>query len=338
MSVTLVWRTDAHNSDEPPQSRTDDWTATVLDKLTQVGELARGVGAQGVLDGGDLFHIKSPSRNSHELVQQVAAVHRGYPCPTWATVGNHDVKHGSLEYLGESPLGVLFKSGALNPLYEPQHEAVFEEDQVNPRQWEGGGPVVKPLKVRVVAVPYHGTSYDRNRLTTITKKDEDYLVVIAHLLASDKPGEFFFKEDVIQYREIMNLDPDLWLFGHWHKDQGVKVLGGKTFVNIGSLTRGALTQDEIVRIPKAAVLRFDRKGVHVEEVPLNCRPSAEVFDIAGKARAEERDSTMEVFVDNLQRTLSRKDEKSLLDEVRGADAPDEIRERALHYLERAGAR
>ena len=338
MDLTLVWRSDAHNSDQPPQSRTDDWTATVLDKLTQVGEVARKVGAVGVLDGGDLFHTKSPSRNSHELVQRVAAVHRGYPCPTWATVGNHDVKHGSLDYLGESPLGVLFETGAVRRLYDT-FEAVFERPLVD---WSvgGGGPIPPPFKVRVVGVPYHGTTYDMNRLTTITKGDEDYLVVVAHLLATGDKGGWAHceKEDVLQYGDLVNYDPDLWLFGHSHKDQGVRVLGGKTFVNLGSLTRGSLNQDDIARTPKMAVLRFTKKGIHVEEVPLSFRPAVEVLDIAGKTRAEGRAATMEVFVDNLQKTLAPTEGKSLLDEVREANVPEEIRERTLHYLEQAGAR
>lgn len=323
MSVTLVFRTDAHNSDQPPQSRLDDWTATILDKLVQVGNIARSVGAQGVLDGGDMFHIKSPSRNSHELVQRVATVHKAYPCSTWATIGNHDVKHGDLLNVGESPLGVLFAAGAIQPLYLPEHEAIFEQ----------GG-----VKVRVVAIPYHGTSYDMNLFSTITKKDEDYLVVLAHVLATDKSIEGFFSEDVIQYKNLMNYDPDAWIFGHWHKDQGVKILGGKTFVNIGSLSRGSISQDDTTRNPKVAILRFDHKGMHVEEFPLEVSPAEEVFDLRKKVLAEETESTMEEFVDNLRATLNTQAAKSLLDEIRASDAPDEIRERAIFYLEKAGAR
>ena len=67
MSITLVWRSDAHNSDQAPQSRTDNWNETILGKLTQVGDIAREVKADAVLDGGDSFHIKSPSRNSHRM-------------------------------------------------------------------------------------------------------------------------------------------------------------------------------------------------------------------------------------------------------------------------------
>ena len=323
MSLTLIFRTDAHNSDQPPQSRQDDWTTTVLDKLTQVGNIARRTGALGVLDGGDLFHVKSPIRNSHGLVQRVATVHQGYPCPTWATVGNHDVRNASLENLGESPLGVLFASGVIKPLYMPEHEAVFAQ----------GG-----LKVRVVAIPYHGTSYDMNLFTTITKKDEDYLVVIAHVLATDKSMEGFPSEDVIQYKDLVNLDPDCFIFGHWHKYQGVKILGSKTFVNLGSMTRGSLSQDDLNRKPAVAVIRFDAKGIHVEEVLLDVLPAEEVFDLVKKAQVEENNVVMEDFVANLRDTLGPQGTKSLLDEVRAADVPEEIRERAISYLEQAGAK
>lgn len=323
--ITLVWRTDVHLADQAPQSRTDNWTDTVLDKLCQVGDIAKAHNAHGVLDGGDLFHIKSPSRNSHELVRKVMEVHQGYPCPTWGTVGNHDVKYGSLEFLGESPLGSLFESEVIRPLYLPTHEAVFEQDGV---------------KVRVVAIPYHGTEYDRNRFSTITKGDEDWLVVIAHVLASGQPqqGEFFFKEDVLRYIDLANLDPDLWLFGHWHKDQGISRIGKKTFVNLGSITRGALTQDELTRNPKVALIRFQKTGFVVNEIPLHVKAAAEVFNIEGKLRAERRESTMETFVESLKTTLVKEAGPSLLDEVRSAEVPDLIRERTIGYLERAGAK
>jgi seryl-tRNA synthetase len=44
-----------------------------FDKIEQVGVVAREVKADAVLDGGDLFNIKSPIRNSHALVRRVAA-------------------------------------------------------------------------------------------------------------------------------------------------------------------------------------------------------------------------------------------------------------------------
>lgn len=317
--ITLVWRTDVHLAVKPPQSRTDDWAETCLDKLRQVGEIAREVGADAVLDGGDFFHIKTPSRTTHALIQKVAAVHAEYPCPVYSLRnGNHDVKFGDGAYLDEAPLGVLFQTGVFRLLDEE----------------EG----VRLGNVRIVGVPYHGTSYDMNRLTTIVKGDEDYLVVAAHLLASEGGGEMFGGEDIVKYADLLDLDPDVWCFGHWHKNQGVYEKGGKHIVNIGSLTRGALTEDDVKRTPEVAILRFDpQTGISIEQRPLKVRPGTEVFDLEGRTRLEARSMTVDAFVDSVKATFAEDDRKPLLDEVRDMDVPEPVKERMVLYLEAEGA-
>lgn len=319
--IRLVYRTDVHLAAQAPQSRTDDWAETVLNKLDQVAEIARQERALAILDNGDFFHVKMPSRTPHELVRSVAAVHAGY-VPVYANIGNHDCKYGDYTFLNESPLGVLFDTGVFRRCYD-RHEAVFEQDGV---------------KVRVVGIPYHGKKYDLNRLTTITKGDEDHLVVMAHLLASPEGGEMFGSEDIIPYKELANLDPDMWLFGHWHKNQGVARVGSKTIVNIGSLTRGSLTEDEVTRIPECAVLTFTKKAHTVERRPLVVRPASEVFDLEGRTRQEARAMTVDAFVESVKTTLTAVPSLSLLDQVRALDAPDLVRERLVAYLEAEGAR
>ena len=318
--IRLVYRSDVHMAVQAPQSRTDDWAATVFGKLDQVGEIAREVKAQAILDGGDFFHIKMPSRTTHELVRQIAAAHAGY-VPVYGNIGNHDCKYGDYTFLNESPLGVLFDTGVFKRCYD-QHEAVFEQ----------GG-----VKVRVVGLPYHGKKYDRNRLTSIVKGDEDHLVVMAHLLASPGGGEMFGAEDIIPYADLVNLDPDVWLFGHWHKNQGVVRRAGKTIVNIGSLTRGALTEDEVARIPECVVLSFEKDRIRVDQRPLKVQPAAEVFDLIGRTRQEARAMTVDAFVESVKTTLTAAPAQSLLDQVRALDAPDAVRERLIVYLEAEGA-
>jgi len=318
--ITLVFRTDAHIADVPPQSRVDDWASTVLDKLQQVNKIAREVGAQAILDGGDLFHVKSPTRNSHRLVERVAEVIADGP-PTYACIGNHDVKYGSMEFLKESPLGVLFASGVVRRLYD-DHEVTFKGE---------GCPVV-----RVVGIPYHGVEYDWNRLTTLVKGDEDYLVAVGHMLASPRGGEMFGSEDILPYNELATLAPDVWAFGHWHKDQGVQKVGATHFVNPGSLSRGALNEDDVKRKPKCVIMRFSKTGVQFEERPLKVAPAMEVFDVAGRARQEARDLTMDTFVNNLKSAVLGQNEKALEDIVRAdKDLPDPVKERVLGYLEQA---
>lgn len=205
MPLTLLWRTDVHLSDHTPRSRTDNWTDTVLRKLTAVGEIARNAGAHAVIDGGDFFDLKAPGRNSHALIQRVMAVHRDYPCPVYANVGNHDCVYGDYSYLHQQPLGVLYESGTFRRLYD-EHDAVF----TLPGPTRTSRPA---LKVRVVGVPYHGTKYDLDRLARIKKGDEDYLVVVGHLLASPTQSTMFDAEDVIRYDTLDNYpDIDGWCF------------------------------------------------------------------------------------------------------------------------------
>ena len=318
--MKLLWRTDVHLSERNPRSRTDNWREAIMNKLKQVGDIADEIGAKAVIDGGDFFDIKSPSRNSHDLIREVAELHADYPCPVYANVGNHDCVYGDYAYLPQQPLGVLFSTGVFKRLYD-NHEVSFTE----------GG-----VKVRLAGIPYHGTTYDLDRFKNITKGDEDYLVVTAHVLASEKGGSMFENEDIIKYNDLieMNPDVDVWLFGHWHKDQGVWEKNGKYIVNVGSLSRGSLVQDDMDRKPCAIELVFSEAGIDIVRHNLKIPTAVEIFDVAGRARQEMRESVMEDFVSNLKSSLISEGESNPLESVVAkTEIPDTVRERALRYLE-----
>lgn len=319
--IRLVWRTDVHLSDRPPASRKDDWVETVFGKLGQVRLLAEKLKAAAILDGGDFFHIKSPSRNSHDLVRRVADHHADYPCPVYCTPGNHDSIYGDYGFLEGQPLGVLFSTGVFRRLYD-DYEAVFE---------------VEGLKVRVVGVPYHGTKYDLDRFAKIKRGDEDHLVCVAHLLASEKGGTMFEGEDILQYEDLVQFAPTLWLFGHWHKDQGVQTIGSKTFVNIGSLTRGSLSQDNVDRKPACGVLSFTREEAKVQVARLRVQPAEEVFDMDTRLREEIRTTTVDAFVETVRAALVDKVAETTVEQVIAgmSGVPEKIKERTLLYWERA---
>ncbi len=322
--IKLVWRTDVHLSDRAPISRTDDWAGTVFGKLDQVRQVAVKMGADAIIDGGDFFHIKSPGRNSHELVRRTVEHHADYPCPVYCTPGNHDSVYGDYSFLPQQPLGVLYAGGTFKRLYD-EHEAVFERDGT---------------KVRVVGIPYHGTSYDMERFRSIEKGDEDVLVCVAHVLASKKGGKMFEGEDIVKYAELLDMAPDVFLFGHWHKDQGVVEMGGKTFVNIGSLTRGALSQDEVQRRPACVILGFDGAEVECQTVRLRVGAPEDVFDVEKRTYQEQRQMDMDSFVSSVRESLAGdSDAAPLSDGIQSMeDVPGAVRERALAYLERAAQR
>ena len=323
--MKLLWRTDVHLSERNPRSRTDNWREAIMGKLRQVGEIAEKIDAKAVIDGGDFFDIKSPSRNSHDLIREVAELHESYPCPVYANVGNHDCVYGDYEYLPQQPLGVLFATGVFKRLYD-EHDVTFEDAGVT---------------VRVVGIPYHGTTYDMDRFKSIKKGTEDHLVVAAHVLASKKGGSMFENEDIVKYDDLLKMNPDVdvWLFGHWHKDQGVYEKGGKHIVNVGSLSRGALVQDDMDRKPCAIELRFGGScptdtPIEIIRHDLEIPDATEIFDVQGRERQEMRESVMEDFVSSLKQSLvSEGDDNTLQSVVAKTDIPDSVRERALRYLE-----
>jgi DNA repair exonuclease SbcCD nuclease subunit len=319
--ITLLWRTDLHISDKAPRSRTDDWRGTLLGKLRQVGALAKKHKADAVLDGGDIFDTKSPFRNSHEMVRAIADVQAKYPCPTFSCVGNHDCVYGDYSFIDRQPLGVLFSTGVFQRLYD-NHEAVFIDH--------------KGVKVRVVGVPYHGAEYDMDRIWGIQKKDENYLVVVAHLLASRAGGTMFQGEDIIKYGDLKDHPASIFAFGHWHKDQGVyEYAPGKFAVNVGSLSRGALIEDNVERSPSIARLRFTKESCEIDQIPLEVAPATEVFDIEARVRTESRTSMMDSFIDRIQEALSTQDKASLIEIIRGMpEIPEVVREKAYLYLEK----
>ena len=66
--IKLLWRTDVHMGDKTPRRRTGNWTDDVVNKLKWIGDLAKDKEIDAVLDGGDFFDVKSPTKNSHSLV------------------------------------------------------------------------------------------------------------------------------------------------------------------------------------------------------------------------------------------------------------------------------
>lgn len=319
--MKLLFRTDVHQSDFSPHSRIDNWAETISLKLIEIGQIAKREEASLVIDGGDFFHIKSPSRNSHNLIQDVIRVHKEYPCPVAGNIGNHDVKHGNMSYLSESPLGVLYETGVFQRLYDDNHIILKEG----------------PLQVRVVGVPYHGTKYDMERFKILKKQPGDtHLIVTGHLLASQGGGSMFEGEDILCYADLYSLCPDVdvFHFGHWHKNQGIHQNDDKSIINIGSISRGSLSQDDVSRIPSVALVHITTEGISIEEIPLQIKPSSLVFDLVSRIRKDSLQMTTSSVVSALQLFTTKSSITSIEDQIRNLpDLSEAVRERALHYLE-----
>jgi len=329
MSIKFLWRTDVHFADNTPLRRTGSWLSDVTNKLAWVGQKGQELGVDFVIDGGDFFDVKSPHRNSHNLVRVASQVHKdNYPMPVYALVGNHDVKYGNIDYLPEQPLGVLFASGVFKQFGGLDSEIVMEKDGI---------------KVKVVGIPYHGTSYDWDAIKKVgeRKGDADYFFVCCHLLASVKGGvgAMYEGEDIVPYSDLEGQGVDAWFFGHWHKDQGITELSdGTVVVNVGSLTRGALHLDDMDRQPCVVEVVCDSGVATVNRHDVPVRSVFEAFKVEDKLEELEDKERMEEVVERMKAVFRQGEESkeiSLIDRVRALSIPNPVQERAILYLEQS---
>lgn len=318
--LAFIFRTDVHVSDRSPASWKGDYPAEIWSNLRQIGELARKHDCSAVLDGGDYFHVKAATRNPHSLVVQSAEIQAAYPCPTWSVEGNHDIAYNNLETVSKQPIGVLYASGVFNHL----RDHVFEKDG---------------LRVRVVGFPYSPHRKLGDFLSVKKQPGDSYLIAVIHALAGKNPPpnvEDFFGEPVFKYDDLIERSgPDVFVFGHWHKDQGIEQIEGRWFVNQGAVSRGALIRENLERRPKVALIEATASGITVSPIPLDVLPASEVFDIERKERQEQQGKTIDQFVQRLQEDITADLTSSVEDALSAMDFAREVRELALSYLERA---
>jgi len=292
--INFIFRTDVHAADKSPMSWKGDYPAEIWESLRQIGVLASQYSCAAVLDGGDFFHVKAPTKNSHALVAKTALLHaKDYHCPVYCIEGNHDIQANNLDTVQNQPLGVLYQTGVFQHL----REEIFEE----------GG-----IKVRVVGLPFSDTRC-LDDFRSIKKRDGEYLVVIAHALASEDPPdhvEDFFGEPVFRYSDLVfDGCADVYCFGHWHRDQGITQIGSTSFVNQGSISRGSLVRENLTRVPKVALISCTVTGVVTTPILLKVLPAEEVFDIERKERLDKEAKTIETFVDRLEGVFSEEIEE-----------------------------
>lgn len=318
--LAFIFRTDTHVADRSPASWKGDYPEEIWSNLEQIGQMTHKHEANAVLDGGDYFHIKTANRNSHGSIYRTAQIHKRYRCPVHCVEGNHDLAYNNLDSIEKQPLGVLYSTNVFLHL----REATFRDGD---------------LQVRVVGVPY-SPKRTLEELRAIQKKPGDtYLVAVVHSLAAENPPskvEDFFNEPVFRYSDLVTPDgPDVWCFGHWHKDQGLVEIQGRQFVNQGAVSRGALIHENTKRTPQVALLEFEVTGPSFKTLPLIVAPAEDVFDFEKKERVEAESHNIDVFIERLQEDALFDPTATIEGNVRSLEFADEVRDLALRYLEQA---
>jgi DNA repair protein SbcD/Mre11 len=321
--IRFVSSSDEHLADLAPGFRKDDYRAAILSKLEWQGEFAHRFGASAFLRGGDFFHVKAANKTTMRTMAMAARLQRRYPCPIFAVAGNHDMSNNDPVTVPGQPLGVMLESNVFNHL----QDQTFEDGS---------------LKVRIVGVEYT-TDLDVDGLhALVKKKDETYTVAIVHALAAMAPEEKiqnFFHERVFDYRDLVFEGcPNVYIFGHYHKDQGIVDHLGVKFVNLGAISRGALTFENLDRKPKVASFKFNSQGISVEEHVVPHADAAQVFDLELKKKLESERRSLNEFIAQLRSNSELTSDGTL--EARKKELhqfPEDLRNLALGLLENAEA-
>lgn len=254
------------NSNSHPSSCTPAYTDDLFDLLYQSNQLAFDLQISAIIQLGDFFHIKSPSRNSHELVIRAAKWARDAPCSVYVVPGNHDLTNDRLESLDEGqPLGVLYATGAVY-----KADQYFGNLPIYGVPWQQFWDAEQSVADRAV----------KDALAGFKPSDTPQLIV-THApffpLGSNPAYEHYSVEKFSQYVNPTGKANVQVAYGHIHDEHGQYVVNGVRFCNYGALSRGSLTESNLTR--QVGVTIWDSVTGKFEFIALQAKPAEQVFRV-----------------------------------------------------------
>jgi len=304
----VITFTDIHLADKNPMSRIDAYTDAILNKLEQVRDICVERKIDVALCGGDIFHIKTPTKNSHYLVSRTLDVFKRFPCPIYSIYGNHDLRQDNITTLPKQPFYTLVKSGALTYL----RDELFDNGNI-----------------RIFGMDY--CSFPLEEEFNKENKGEKLQICVAHVNASSKFSDLF-GEKVYKYQDLQYTSPDVFVFGHYHPDQGIELHNNKHFINVGSLSRGSLKKDELNRIPSLGYIEIsDDYKIKCEKIKLHVLPADKIFDIEMKNKEEKEQEEIEKFITEMKENITVNKTDDICKKIKSLNFEKSIIDKAMYY-------
>jgi DNA repair protein SbcD/Mre11 len=327
----IITASDIHIGDINPRSRIDDFKETVLGKIEQIRKECVKCNADAFIIAGDLFNLKNPNKNTHGLVRELIEVFKKFKCPVYMIPGNHDLTGNNLESLKEQPLGVLFASGAVINL---------TDEKLSKKGHRGLGESTIP-KISLVGIPYM-EDLDLTSVTLPPKENCIAQICVMHLYAGPQAGAVF-KERLYGYDELSVLGSDIFVIGHYHVDQGIQVFNEKQFINLGSISRGSLSDENLEHQPKIGIIKINHDGektlIETGSLPLQIKPVTEVFDLVKREKEKKEIADIQKFVDELIiGTASVTTHESIESQIDKLTVAKAVKEKALFFIHEAATR
>lgn len=314
---------DVHICEHAPGRRQDGYKQRILDKLEECIGIAKERGVTHVLFLGDIFHLKSPNRVSHRLVQEIADVLARFEVPVAILVGNHDITDGSLDTLEKQPLGVL----RLVPNVVLLETAPYSIDD----------------DIVVYPIPgVTGVTIDDFAITAENKRD---IMVVHQSIVPDISTELEFIEGLFDAKDVAaQTNIGLVLYGHQHRCDGVykfpnKAGGNTVFSNLGSICRLTINDDDVHKVPAVLfldILDDDNRTIKPEVIKLSSVvPPEEAYKLGEHAEEKAHNEDIEDTIRKLKESevTAFSIEGVISDVEKRSDIDQEVKDAALKLLE-----
>jgi DNA repair exonuclease SbcCD nuclease subunit len=297
---------DVHLQEQSPISRKDSYPTSILNKLSEIGNLVKENNIDAVIFSGDIF---STSAITLKYFKRCVKAFRDIPCPCYSIVGNHDIPRNNLDLMEDSPLDLLFSVGVLNHLDTLTYDDVFIK----------GIDYTKDLVSST------------NALVNMTKdlvKNYDYSILVAHRYFNTP----MFGVDNITPEELENLNYNMVFLGHAHDEYEDLKVGNTLLFRIGSLSRGTKANSQLYR-ENIYVLEFDTQTKQYTRVKVPCLPTNEAF----KDRVFiEKQEEIQKNLDEVLIKFEYNQDESIYDYMDKIEMEEEIRNLITSYLESRG--
>lgn len=297
--VSILQINDSHLAENPPGSRTVGYCSDIFCKLEWCARLAVEHGVDAVVHTGDWFHSKYAHKTPYWLINKIIKLVKGNGRP-WLTIpGNHDYPPGYGD-LTRQPYWTLVESGAvIDVSYTPYR---FDDGTV------------------VAGVGYTDEQFvpKIHQLWNMFDGAMPSVLVLHQLI---EPGEESRPYEFIRPTELEGLARVI-LYGHVHEDHGAYRIGKTRFCNPGALSRGSLSEMDLRRSPKVALIDV---GPHINmqlfEVPH--RPVEECYLLDKVERRKLINTDVDSFVSAVEQTqfsaLSFGGVQNILREIKDED-------------------
>lgn len=332
----LVFNDPHLDTRAPSFRRTDDYMTTAFGKLDQIADLCQQLEVDVLCCTGDWFHKKNPQGVPHRLVRGLLdwshVITDSIGIPIYTVLGNHDVQFNdmSLPSVHKQPVSVLLTNRDLLWL-----------DQQGPMNIQG--------------VTFVGASYR----PAIFDSEGNQLEDPSQFIVPDGVGETVVQ---LTHASVMPTTP-IWKpytlvadlaelsratichTGHVHEDLGCHRItrqDGSTFywTNIGSMTRGSLSEATIGRKPKVLMVELEPgQDPQLTEIVLEHAAAEDIYDVEAYREEKEQAQAFTEWTSKLREELDAASvhEKSLTELVQESSLDPRGRELALRLLNEAGA-